>query len=678
MGEKKRRLRSGLGPLADAQAATLDAVRLLQTGHADRALRLYRMLLEQKITDPDALHRLGFVAIQFDEPDRAEGFLRTAIAAVPEQPRYRNTMGIALRHQRKFGQAIEMLRQALAHAPDQHEIWSNLGNVLRDEGRFAEAANAYQQALKLAPDIGYYWSAFSTCLRYIEIPAPVSADFRSDLLGALTHPEVSPADVASAALAIIKSDPAMRRLVGHVQDRACDAGVTFTDLLSDPAIIRAFADPLLLRLLESTVVADVELELVLTAIRRLQLLSLADTGRPLLAPEAAAALARQCFLNDYAWLETAEETETVATVAARSSAESPPYWIRLATLAAYRPLQATPGIEPADGPPCALDLYRQQVAEPAEERRLRSEIRVLAEETGEVSRAVRDQYESNPYPRWSRTGRYEHARPAPEVLGELFPGRDFRHLPRSGARILVAGCGTGRHAIQAALRFAEARVLAIDLSLASLAYALRKTREMGLTNIEYCRADILAMDGATERFDIVESVGVLHHLRQPLEGWRALLDRLGPGGVMRVGLYSELARRHVVHGQALAASLGISGDAAALRKFRRTVIESRDEEHLRQITRSEDFFSLSGCRDLLLHVQEHRFVAGDLAAMLLSLKLDFLGFELQDPAIAKRYRKRFPEDRTMTDLANWEQFEHDEPDAFFGMYDFWVRRQNGG
>jgi SAM-dependent methyltransferase len=675
MGEKKRRLRDGLGPLADARAAALDAVRLLQTGHADQALVLYRMLLGQRIADPDALHHLGFLAIQFGEPDRAEGFLRAAIAAVPEQPRYSNTLGIALKHQRKFGQAIEVLQQALAHAPDQHQIWSNLGNVLRDEGCFAEAASAYRQALKLAPDIGYYWSAFSTCLRHIEIPTPVSSDFHRDLLGALTHSEVSPADVASTALAIIKSDPAIRRLTGYLQDHARDAGLTFTDLLSDPAIIRVFADPLLLRLLESTVVADVELELVLTAIRRLQLLSLVHTGRSLLAPEAAVALARQCFLNDYAWLETSEETESVATMAAGSSAESPQHSIRLATLAAYRPLQATPGIEPTGEPPCAPDLHRQQVAEPAEERRLRSEIRVLAEETGEVSRAVRNQYESNPYPRWSRTGRYEHARPAPEVLEELFPGRDFRHLPRSGARILVAGCGTGRHAIQAALRFADARVLAIDLSLASLAYALRKTREMGLTNIEYCRADILAMDRVTERFDIIESVGVLHHLRQPLDGWRALLDRLAPGGVMRIGLYSELARRHVVHGRALAASLGISADAAAVRKFRRTVIESRDDDHLRHITRSEDFFSLSGCRDLLLHVQEHRFVPGDLAAMLLSLKLEFLGFELQSPASAKSYRKRFPEDRTMTNLVSWEQFERDEPDTFFGMYDFWVRRQ---
>jgi SAM-dependent methyltransferase len=674
MGEKKRRLKGGLGPLADARAATLDAVRLLQTGHAEQAIAKYRVLLEQKIADPDALHRLGFLAIQFGEQTRAEAFLHAAIDAAPAQPLYRNTLGIALRHRRKFAEAAEVLQQALVHAPDQHEIWSNLGNALRDAGRFADAAGAYRHALRLAPDIGYYWSAFSTCLRHITVASPVDPDFRRDLLGALSRPEVSPADVASAAIAAVKADAPIARLVTCVQSDAGDAALT--GLLADAPVAQALADPLLLNLLESTVAADVQIELVLTAMRRLQLLSLAGAERSLLAPETAAALARQCFLNDYAWLETPEETQALATVAARAPSESLEHAIRLATLAAYRPLSMdqAQGMGPSGEPLCATGLIKQQISEPAEERRLAAGIRVLAEEAGAVSRAVRNQYESNPYPRWSRIGRYEHARPAPDVLAELFPGQMFHHLPRSGARILVAGCGTGRHAIQAAMRFADARVLALDLSLASLAYALRKTREMGITNIEYCRADILALGPVSERFDIVESVGVLHHLSEPMEGWRALLDRLAPGGVMRIGLYSERARRHVVHGRTLAAKLAISADPASVRSFRRAIIDSRDDDHLSHVTSSEDFFSLSGCRDLLLHVQEHRYAPGDLAAMLHALGLEFLGFELPDPGIAKRYRERFPGDMTMTSLANWEQFERAEPDTFFGMYDFWVRR----
>ena len=43
--------------------------------------------------------------------------------------------------------------------------------------------------------------------------------------------------------------------------------------------------------------------------------------------------------------------------------------------------------------------------------------------------------------------------------------------------ILIAGCGTGQHSIGTAAKFKGSKVLAIDLSLASLSYAKRKTEE---------------------------------------------------------------------------------------------------------------------------------------------------------------------------------------------------------
>ena len=52
--------------------------------------------------------------------------------------------------------------------------------------------------------------------------------------------------------------------------------------------------------------------------------------------------------------------------------------------------------------------------------------------------------------------------------------------------VLVAGCGTGQHAIETAQRFAGARVLAIDLSRTSLGYAIRKTREARLAQCRIC------------------------------------------------------------------------------------------------------------------------------------------------------------------------------------------------
>src|SRR5205807_7138675 len=78
----------------------------------------------------------------------------------------------------------------------------------------------------------------------------------------------------------------------------------------------------------------------------------------------------------------------------------------------------------------------------------------------------------------------------------LFPYTTlFRSFPRApvrpiggGTDILIAGCGTGSHPIETYRRLVGARMLAIDLSRTSLAYAVRKTRALGLP-IEYAQAD---------------------------------------------------------------------------------------------------------------------------------------------------------------------------------------------
>ena len=83
---------------------------------------------------------------------------------------------------------------------------------------------------------------------------------------------------------------------------------------------------------------------------------------------------------------------------------------------------------------------------------------------------------------------------------------------------------------------------------------------------------------------------------------------------------------------------------------------------------------MSGCRDLLFHVQETCFDLPQIAEMIAQLGLDFLGFELPDSgATAAAYRARFPADAAMTTLANWHLLEHERPDSFARMYQFWVR-----
>ena len=86
--------------------------------------------------------------------------------------------------------------------------------------------------------------------------------------------------------------------------------------------------------------------------------------------------------------------------------------------------------------------------------------------------------------------------------------------------VLIAGC-IGQHSIVTAKGFLNSRVLAIDLSLSSSSYAKLKTK-LGINNITYLHADILDLENMDRKFDIIESVGVLHHMAEPLKGWQIL------------------------------------------------------------------------------------------------------------------------------------------------------------
>ena len=86
---------------------------------------------------------------------------------------------------------------------------------------------------------------------------------------------------------------------------------------------------------------------------------------------------------------------------------------------------------------------------------------------------------------------------------------------------------------------------AVELSLASLAYAKRMSTEFNFTNIHYLQADILHLHQIDKKFDIIESSGVLHHMNNPMAGWKVLVDLLKPDGLMKISLYSEFARKHI-------------------------------------------------------------------------------------------------------------------------------------
>ena len=78
-------------------------------------------------------------------------------------------------------------------------------------------------------------------------------------------------------------------------------------------------------------------------------------------------------------------------------------------------------------------------------------------------------------------------------------------------------------------------------------------------------------------------------------------------------------------------------------------------------------------RDLVFHVQEHRFTMDGLAALLHGQNLRFCGFA-QEQGLYQAFRRRFGPASDVCALDQWSIFERENPDAFAGMYHFLVQR----
>ncbi len=500
----------------------------------------------------------------------------------------------------------------------------------------------------------------------------------SDIFAAVTP--VSFATVSAAGLAAALR---LDRVAADPLGRA--AGLLLAER-GERAAFAAGADEadLLLALLDAAPVREPALEGWLAARRRAALDGLSGPAAP--EDEALlAAMARQVWLNEAVWPAGAAERAAVgrldlADPAARGVAALylPPD--------AWRP--------PADGAPgagmprslagLAADIDRERRAM----ARAEAALGPAAGASDPTGAAVAAQYEANPYPRWGwvqappggrtdpRAGRRRLARIAGRAAA---PAGDWTKGP---LRIVVAGCGTGQEAVQAAFAYApDARLLAFDFSRASLRYAAMKARQHGLKAIRFRQADILDLPQFEPPFDrpadLIECVGVLHHMADPFAGWRILLDRLRPGGLMYVGLYSAIARRGLTALRKKLAGEGIDpADPDAIRAVRARILARPENDFERALADSADFYTLSDVRDLLFHAHERPLTLEAIGAFLEEEKLEFLHMDVR-PHIAEAFAGSpggAQGEAAALDLGAWAAFERDNPDTFDGMYLFWVRK----
>jgi SAM-dependent methyltransferase len=585
-------------------------------------------------------------------------------AAVPSQAAISDelfTQAMALDRGGNPAAAQKILRGILGRDPKHVASLVLSGDIAQREGRNQAAIKALRQALALDPDnVSAHDSMAMACQTLGRQDEAIDHFTQAITLG------------LGGVEDLLKRNPVVAGPLSRLA-ASWPGQWGLTELFGAAGTASLADDALLLALLRSKAVCDIEIERFLTAVRRGLLQWLDAGGNPTPKElEVLCALAQQCFINEYVFALTDPErmqstqARTRLVAAIKAGEDIPPALV--AITACYVPLHAIPragALLDRSWPPALMRLLIQQVREPLEEATDRSSIPVLTTVDDAVSVKVQAQYEENPYPRWTAL-----ARPRPETidsyLREQLRLRSWPGTRIDRAEILIAGCGTGAHSIETAQRFPQSRVLAVDISLASLAYARRKTREAGLSNIEYGQADILKLGSLGRSFDVIEAVGVLHHLADPAAGWRMLLSLLRPGGLMLVGLYSALARRPVNAVRAFIVERGYRPTADGIRACRQEMVQRA----LGVI--SADFFTTSRCRDLYFHPMEHQFSIADIKSFLNAHGLTFLGFEL--PAeVLPQAEQQIPAS-AWQNLDRWEAFEQGHPRSFAGMYVFWVQQ----
>jgi len=618
-----------------------------------------------------AQHQAGAVA-------EAERGYRQIIALFPDFADAHGRLGALLMARGNTTEAIGHIERALALRPDTFEALGNLAQAYMFAGQPERAVGPAGRALELSETLRTK-TLFAHCLgaaRFAESDGRV----RPLTLRALFEGWGRPRTLTGACISLIRLNPI-------IADWMARSNAAWPDRLSPGALLNSplpsalAADRLLIGLLKCDPMTDIGLERLLTNMRHALLQSaLSQQSSPPSAGardgekahlEFSCALASQCFINEYVFSHSdneaaaAQRLRAALEAALAAQASVPPLWLPI--VAAYAPLHkladaqsflAREWLPPLDA------LIAQQVKEPAQESELASTILSLTDIDGEVSRLVRQQYEESPYPRWAAARRSEHATVVPAP----------RRMQIRDA--LVAGCGTGLGAIEFAREARHVCILAVDLSIASLSYAKRMARSLGLTNIEFAQADINGLGSIGRDFDFIDASGVLHHLEDPWRGWRVLLSLLRPGGTMQVGLYSALARRGVVAGRALIAEQGYRPIPEDIRRCREAIVAAEDGSLVKSLSHADDFFSMSECRDLLFHVQEHRLSLPEIKTFIRANRLEFTGFNL-DAATFQRFAKRFPDPAARFDLDCWHRYETEAPDTFRGMYQFCVRKPAG-
>lgn len=305
-----------------------------------------------------------------------------------------------------------------------------------------------------------------------------------------------------------------------------------------------------------------------------------------------------------------------------------------------------------------------------------------------ISQAVQQLYDTYPFP--------------PEtLLDEPPPGYNWRwnwpvaysfctgQKPKNQAiRILDAGCGTGVGTDYLVHLNPEAHITAIDLSSGALEVAQERCQRSGADRVTFHHLSIYDVGQLEGEFDLINCVGVLHHLPDPIRGIKALASKLAQGGLFHIFVYAELGRWEI---QLMQKAIGLLQQNSTLDqptgetyqegvKIGRQIFAALPENN-RILKREKERWAMENHRDasfadMYVHPQEIDYNIDTLFEFIDASGLEFLGFSNVDYWNVERLLGKQPElmerAKQLSDRQRYRLIELLDPEVTH--YEFFLTR----
>lgn len=258
-----------------------------------------------------------------------------------------------------------------------------------------------------------------------------------------------------------------------------------------------------------------------------------------------------------------------------------------------------------------------------------------------------------------------------------------RKPPKQNIRILDAGCGTGVGTEYLVHLNPEAEVSAIDLSSGALAVAKERCQRSGANRVEFHHLSLYEAEKLPGEFDLINCVGVLHHLPDPKRGIQSLAAKLAPGGLFHIFVYGELGRWEIQLMQKAIAILqgNKRGDYRDGVQIGRQIFNSLSADN-RLVKREKERWSMENQQDecfadMYVHPQEIDYNVESLFELIDASGLEFVGFSNPKMWELERLLGKTPElmkrAETLSDRQRYRLIELLDPESFT-HYEFFLAR----